>query len=43
MNSIAWTDIGAYSCNYQIAWGLNSITDKMYMVAFKGWYTMDCM
>ena len=39
-NSLAWTDIGAYSCNYQITWGsVNRITDKTYTVEFKGWYT----
>ena len=37
-NSLAWTDIGAYSCNYQIT-GVNRITDKKYTVEFKGWYT----
>lgn len=38
-NSLAWTDIGAYSCNYQITWGANRKTDKKYTVEFKGWYT----
>nr|XP_022331896.1 hemicentin-1-like [Crassostrea virginica] len=32
----AWTDIGAYSCNYQITWGANRKTDKKYTVEFKG-------